>query len=328
MSWLHFMFGFITGAGGLLLLVIFAGGYIGYKMSLTRRETKIKLQTPDPREAWREKIKGQGRDYLFSLAPEKIELKARDGLTLRGYFVPAARPTNKMVVFSHGYRSNGPDEWGVFIQFYHETLGWNILLPDQRAHGRSDGKHIGFAGREWQDLFDWTEAFKDRCEGEAIVALHGMSMGAATVLNCNVHTPPGCVKTIVEDCGYTNGYEMVTLSAKRDLKLNIPPVFWGLAFWYRVFSGVSLKKDSDPFGSIGAFKLPTLFVHGAADFFVPTEMGRRLYEAASVEKDCLFVEDAGHAMAYYIDPEAYNTKLLEWYGKHMGIHSESVIRKA
>lgn len=319
MNWLRFILGFVTGFGGVLLLVVFLGGYIAYMMSLTRRQTNIQLQKPDPKAQWREGRKAKGRDYLFSLEPEEIELKARDGLTLRGYFIPAPAPTNKMVVFSHGYRSSGPDEWGVFLQFYRETLGWNILLPDQRAHGRSDGKHIGFAAREWQDLFDWTEAFKDRCAGEPMVALHGMSMGAATVLNCNVHTPPACVKTIVEDCGYTNGYEMLTLSAKRDLHLNIPPVFWGMAFWYRVFNGVSLKKDSDPYGNIAAFKLPTLFIHGAADFFVPTEMGHRFYDAAACEKDCLFIDDAGHAAAYYVDPDTYNAKLLDWYGKYMEV---------
>jgi len=325
MNWLNFILGFITGAAGFLLLLVFAGGFIAFTMALTRRQTRIKLQKPDPRTEWREKLKAEGREYLFSLGPEEVELKSRDGLTLRGYFIPAQKPTNKMVVFSHGYHSCGPDEWGVFLQFYHETLGWNILLPDHRSHGRSEGKRIGFAALEWQDLYDWVEAFKNRCEGDPIVALHGMSMGAATVLNCNVHTPPACVKTIVEDCGYTNGYEMITLASKRDLKLNIPPVFWGVAFWYRALNGVSLKKDSDPFGRIGEYKLPTLFIHGAADFFVPTEMGHRLYEAAAVEKDCLFVDDAGHAMAYYLDKEAYNAKLIEWYEKYMAEKSPATI---
>jgi len=330
MNWLNFTLGLITGFGTVFLLIVFVGGYFGYKFSLTRRETRVKLQEPDPRAEWREGLKAQGKEYLFSVAPEEVELKSRDGLALRGYYIPASKPTNKMVVFSHGYHSCGPDEWGVFLQFYHETLGWNILLPDHRAHGRSEGRRIGFAALEWQDLYDWIEAFKGRCAqgdslGEAVVALHGMSMGAATVLNCNVHTPPACVKTIVEDCGYTNGYEMITLAAKRDLKLNIPPVFWGLAFWYRVLNGVSLKKASDPFGRIGEYKLPTLFVHGAADFFVPTEMGHRLFDAATVEKDCLWIEDAGHAMAYYLDKEAYNAKLLEWYGKHMTEKTPAVV---
>ena len=321
MNWLNFILGFLSGLASVAVLIIFVGGYIGYFFSLTRRKTKMQLQKPDPEAEQKinlkDRLKAQGEAYMFGLNPEEVELKSRDGLTLRGYFIPAPQPTGKMVVLSHGYRNHGPGEWSVFIQFYHEVLGWNILVPDHRAHGRSDGKRIGFAALEWQDLYDWVEAFKGRCEGEPIVALHGISMGAATVLNCNVHTPPACVKTIVEDCGFTNGYEMISLAGHRDMHLRLPLTFWGLAFWYRVLNGVSLKKASDPLGNISQYELPTLFIHGAADGFVPTEMGHRLYEAATVEKDCLFIPEAAHAMAYFIGKEAYEAKLLEWYGKYM-----------
>lgn len=314
MTWLWYV---LSGLAGLVLLAFVVGGYVAYVFALTRREKKPELQEPDEKKAIRLHQNEEGKQYLFSKNPEDVSLKARDGLLLKGYFLPAAKPSNKLVVFSHGYNNFGLGEFGGFIKFYHEDLNYHILLPDQRSHGRSEGKHIGFAALEWQDILDWADVYVKRLGPDTQVVLHGVSMGAATVMNCNVHNPPDYIKCIVEDCGYTNGYEMICLSGKRDLHINIPPCYWVLAMFYRIFSGKSLKKDSDPYGNIAKFSKPTLFIHGADDAFVPTEMGVRCYEAASVPKDLLLVDGAAHAMSYFIDQAAYESKLRDWYDQWM-----------
>ncbi|MDR0530781.1 MAG: alpha/beta hydrolase [Oscillospiraceae bacterium] len=314
---MQWVLGIILGLIGLLALAGLIGGYAGFVMALTRRETKVKLQEPEPCAGDRDAMRDEGKAYLFALHPEEVELKSRDGITLRGYYIPAEKPTNKLAVLSHGYRCDGPTEFGMFFRFYHETLGWNILLPDHRAHGRSDGKRMGFSALEWQDLLDWIAAYANRVPGEPRIALHGVSMGAAIVLNCNEHDLPPCVTCVVEDCGYTNGFEMMRLSARRDLNIKFEPIFWAYRMWYRAFNGLSLKRDADLIGNIAKLKAPTLFVHGEDDPFVPAEMGHRLYQAATIEKDCLFVPGATHAMCIFTDPESYQAKLLEWYGKHM-----------
>ena len=299
----------------LFALVFFAGGFIGFRGALRRRKVKgasSRMQTPDPNAQMRLEKEAEGRAWFLAQNPEEVELKAYDGLTLRGYFLPAAKPTNKLVVCAHGYSYNGPDQFGAQLPFYHKELNYNILLPDHRAHGRSGGDWIGFAAMEWQDILDWAAAFVERLGPDTEVVLHGISMGGATVMNCNTHNPPGYIKCIVEDCGYTNGYEMISMVAKRDLHLNIPPMIWGLAFWFRVIQRCSLRRDADPYGNIAKFKLPTLFIHGATDRFVPAEMGLRCFEAATVPKDLLLVEGAGHSLAYFVGKEAYEEKVRAW----------------
>ena len=305
----------LSGLLGLFALVMFLGGFIAYRMALIRKDKHVSLHEPDPKAELRTQGTEAGKEYLFGLNPEDITMQSRDGLTLKGYFIPSPRPSNKLAVLSHGYTCTGPDEFAGFLKFYREELNFNVLLPDHRSHGRSGGKYIGFAALEWQDLLDWTETYVKRLGTDPQVILHGVSMGAATVMNFNAHNPPDYVKCVVEDCGYTNGYEMVWLSARRDLKLNIPPLMWGLAFWYRLCTGKSLKKDSDPYGNIASFKAPTLFIHGATDDFVPTEMGIRCHEAASIEKDLLLIDGAAHAMSYFIDKAAYEAKLREWFAR-------------
>ena len=321
MAWLWYT---VLGLAVFLAQAALVGGYIGFRLSLVRRDEEVKeLQEPDPNVAKRTAMREAGKQWLFSHSPEEVELRARDGLTLRGYYIPAAKPSKRMVVFAHGYRCNGPDEFGAFLEFYHDEMNCHILLPDQRGHGRSDGKYIGFAALEWRDILDWADMFVRRIGADTEVVLHGVSMGGATVMNCNANNPPEYVKCVVEDCGYTNGYEMIRLAASRDLNLNIPPLFWGLRFWYRVLLGRSLKKDADPCGRIGDFKCPTLFVHGAVDGFVPTEMGLRCHEAARVPKELLLIEGAGHAMSYFIGKEEYEARLKafleQWMGEREGV---------
>lgn len=315
MAWLYWL---ISVLAGLFALLVLAGGYMGYKKALVRSAEKKPLQTnPNPAEKMKQEKRDAGIAWFMAQQPEDISLQARDGLALKGYYLPAARPSNKLVVFSHGYTSTGPAEFGAFTRFYHEVMNYHILLPDQRSHGRSEGKYIGFAALEWQDIFDWAATYVERLGPDTQVVLHGVSMGAATVMNCNAHNPPAYIKCIVEDCGFTNGYEMVTLAAKRDLNLNIPPVFWGCALWYRLFTGKSLKRDADPYGNIEKFARPTLFIHGDNDLFVPTEMSVRCYNAAKVPKELLLIPQAGHAYAYYMGQEEYEAKLAAFCGRYM-----------
>ncbi|MCL2494064.1 MAG: alpha/beta fold hydrolase [Oscillospiraceae bacterium] len=305
----------------LFALIFFVGGYIGFRGSLRRRKVKgasSRMQTPDPNLQMRHDMEAAGRAWLFGQHPEEVELTAYDGLTLRGYFLPAARPSDKLVVCAHGYSYNGPDQFGALLPFYHDDLNYNILLPDQRAHGRSGGDWIGFGALEWRDILDWAAAFVERLGPETQVVLHGISMGGATVMNCNAHNPPDYIKCVVEDCGYTNGYEMIALVAKRDLQIIIPPMVWGLAFWFRVFQHSSLRKDADPYGNIAKCKLPTLFIHGANDRFVPAEMGQRCHDAAAVEKELLLVEGAGHSLSFFVAQEEYEAKVKAWLERWMG----------
>jgi len=307
----------LIGLVGFAALLSLAAGYVAYTFALIRKEKRPTLQEPDAKAKIRLDANAAGKEYLLALNPEDVTLQSFDGLELKGYFIPALKPSNKLAVLVHGYTATGPNEFGGFLKFYREDLNYNVLLPDHRCHGRSGGKRIGFAALEWRDILDWTAAFIDRLGSDPQVVLHGISMGGATVMNCNAHNPPDYIKCVVEDCGYTNGYEMLWLAARRDLKLDIPPIMWGTAFWYKLFVGKSLKKDSDPYGNIAKFKVPTLFIHGADDPFVPTEMGVRCHGAATVEKDLLLIPGAAHAMAYFIGTEEYQAKLKEWYARWM-----------
>ena len=65
---------------------------------------------------------------------------AADGALLHGYFVAAPEPTDKTAVLVHGYTDNAIRMMMIGYLYNHD-LGYNILLPDLRNPGLSDGDH-------------------------------------------------------------------------------------------------------------------------------------------------------------------------------------------
>lgn len=258
----------------------------------------------DPREEW---MKAQSFDIWT--------LNNADGITLTAFYLPPEAPSDRWALCAHGYRSRGRREFRRITKFYHDH-GFHVLLVDHRASGDSGGSRITFGEKESADLKLWLNRIRTQTDGAAEVVLHGVSMGAATVmlLSDDAEILPQ-VKFITADCGFTSvtdEFEGVLASA------NIPSgaLMAGVDAINRLVSGFSLR-DVRPIDHVSHALVPILFIHGAADTFVPTEMSQRNYEACTSEKAILLVEGAAHAESYSTDPDAYDAMLEEFIGKYM-----------
>ena len=79
-----------------------------------------------------------------------------------------------MICF-HGYTSQGLADYGSISNYYLKR-GYNVLLVDQRSHGQSEGKYIGFGCKDRYDAYRWIEWVIGQ-EGENVqILLHGNSM--------------------------------------------------------------------------------------------------------------------------------------------------------
>ncbi|MFC0558236.1 alpha/beta hydrolase [Halalkalibacter alkalisediminis] len=107
---------------------------------------------------------------------ETIEITSNDGLKLKGYFLKASKPTNKTIIIAHGYSGQAKD-MGRYARFYYEKLGYHVLLPDARGHGKSDGNYIGFGWHERKDYLQWINVVIERVGEDSSIMLHGVSMG-------------------------------------------------------------------------------------------------------------------------------------------------------
>ena len=127
---------------------------------------------------------------------------ATDNLKLDADYIPAAKKTNKSVLIAHGYMNN-KDSMGAYAAMFHQ-LGYNVLIPDARAHGDSQGKYIGYGWPERYDERKWINRLIKENGADSQIVMFGVSMGGATTMMTSGIKLPSQVKAFIEDCGYTS----------------------------------------------------------------------------------------------------------------------------
>lgn len=245
---------------------------------------------------------------------EDLEILSHDGLKLKAKFLKSYQDTNKVLIAVHGYRSYNLREYAYYIKFYHD-LGFNILLPDNRAHGESEGTYIGFGWLDRLDCIQWIYTMKNKFNQDLQIVLHGISMGGATVLMASGEVLPQDVKCIISDCGFTSLLEQFEYQLK-DSKIPSSLLLPTATLLSKKRIGYSFKEAST-IDQVKKSKTPTLFIHGDQDTFVPTYMVYDLYNACSAEKDLLIVEGAKHAQSYIVDKDLCEKTIIEFMNKYV-----------
>ena len=244
-----------------------------------------------------------GVDWLHGDGSEIVYTEAFDGIKLAAICLPAKEP-KATAVLMHGFRSTPYWDFAGVVKKYSE-MGFNLLLPYQRAHGKSEGKYITFGVKERRDVHSWIDWVKNRFGENEKIILDGISMGCATVLMGSELGYPENVKGIIADCGYTSPYDIVSCVMKDNMHLPKYPFIWMYDAACRAFGGFSLKECSAT-DAMKVNKVPVLFAHGEADDFVPYWMTKQNYDACTAQKYFVSVPEAGHGMCYLIDKEQYN----------------------
>lgn len=250
-------------------------------------------------------------DEAVALPYEDVWITSADGFRLHGYYYETAAGA-PIEVQVHGYKSIAIRDFSGGLQ-HSLSSGHNVLLIDQRAHGKSEGRCLTFGILEREDVRLWVQYLCDRFGEDVKIVLVGVSMGAATVMMAAGADLPQNVKGIVADSGYTSPKEIICNDIRsRGL---LPAVFYPLlrlgAFLYGHFD----LEQCDAPTVLAETTLPVLFIHGEDDRFVPCEMSRRCYEACGADKTLLTIPDAGHGLGFLIDNAGYTAALADFYAK-------------
>lgn len=305
----------VLAVAAILLIVVLTVGAVGFKESLTPKRNK--KPPKDEKRIKRAEIRKKNNAYFMSHNPEDLQLRTPDGLNLKAWYVPAEQETKRFVICIHGYNCNGQDECAHLFPFYHNDLGYNYLLPDLRAHGRSEGNVIGFGALDSKDIKLWIDYLIKRFGDDIEIMLHGISMGAATSMLVNNTSPQKQLRLIVEDCGFTSAFEEVEVTTSNMFGgIRVKELVNLINIFSRLIAKYDLKKDANPLKTMKNAANPVLFIHGEKDTFVPFEMCGRLYDACPVEKDIFTVPEAIHAFSYYDARDEYNAKLTAFIEKY------------
>ncbi len=237
-----------------------------------------------------------------------------DGLKIVARELRAQNPSKIWVICIHGFSGSGLN-LGMAAKHWHER-GYNVLLPDLRGSGDSEGEYYGMGWLDRLDIIQWIDGVILKKDPDARIILHGVSMGAATVMMTTGERLPRNVCAAIEDCGYTSVWDEFTLQLKKVFGLPQFPIMHIANSMAKRRAGYSFKEASSV-EQVKKSKTPTLFIHGDKDTFVPFFMLDEVYGAASCDKERLVIHGAQHAEAMVLEPALYWKAAQEFIEKYL-----------
>ena len=292
---------------GLLLVIYFSARYL-FRFTILRKPTATLENNISANTNWEQHLDfiRKRKAWLEQQKNEDIYIQSYDNLKLHGILLRSCNNKNLVICF-HGYTSDGLNNFGALAKFYNRQ-GFNMLIVDNRAHGKSQGEYIGFGVLDRYDVVKWVDYAVSLFGGNVNIMLHGVSMGATTVLMASGLNLPPNVKSIVADCGFTSAYDVFSHILKRDYHIPKFPIMNITEIMAKRKAGYGYR-DASTIDAVASTKIPILFIHGGKDDFVPVWMTEKNYESCNSEKELLIVKKADHAESYYIDTDAYEEKV-------------------
>jgi uncharacterized protein len=236
---------------------------------------------------------------------ENVSFETADGLTLRGWHIPAKKSNNKTVILLHGYPA---DKGNILpaLAFLHDDF--NLLLFDFRYLGESDGNYSTAGAKEVEDLLAAIRFLKTRAITE--VGVWGFSMGGAVALMAIEKTPE--IRAVVAESSYASLSEMA-LQLFRIPVVNYP-IAYLIGLWAKLLLGIDVR-DVSPAERIRNSAIPILITHSSADAVIPFSQAKILQQALAnnPRAEFWFSEEFAHGQ---LDAD-YRSRVRNFFQKHL-----------
>ncbi|MBF0544159.1 MAG: alpha/beta hydrolase [Candidatus Riflebacteria bacterium] len=267
------------------------------------------------------------RPRSFKLTPkdlgffksEDVSFQTEDGVTLRGWLIPAGTTTTKAaVVFCHGTPSDCLDQLpkGAFLA----SAGYSCLFFDFRAQGRSEGHRITYGLHESKDVSAAVSFIKNRLPNLPI-GIYGESCGATNaILAAKECTSVGA---FVLDSTFGAYREMIEYQCHLDSLPSIvsTPFERMYSFWANLFAGGPMF-DVSPVTAVGGLgSRPVLFIASTADNVVPFKHSQKLYDSCTCPKELWLIPGISHCGGYSLRQDQYKVKVLSFLDKALVLNS-------
>ena len=308
-AWLRALAG-LPGAVGLGLWALYKAAF---RSPNKVQDDPFNIPSGEQYQAERERM----RNMIARLLKEPWEpvyIESFDGLKLHGQFY-LRDPKAPLAIGCHGYRGNPARDFsgGAMIAL---DMGMNLLLIDERAHGKSEGHTITLGAKEQKDISRWLKWGEDWAkevgDPEKPIFLYGVSMGAASVLMAAGGEVPKTLAGVIADSPYSSAKDIVMQLAK-DAHLPRKPVFWIVWLAEKLFGGADLR-EADAVKAAAQIKVPVMILHGLEDHFVHDSLSVKIQSANPELIRRYTFEGAGHGLSFIVDEPRYR-RLTEAFTK-------------
>lgn len=276
-----------------LACAVLAAGWV-LSWHLTHRQALTEIQAPS----------------AFGLTYEEVAFPAADGLMVRGWWIPAPG-SDRAVIILHGH--GGSMDTDVHRAPALVAAGFNVLMFDLRAHGRSPGRAITFGYLERQDVIGAVAFLHGR--GMRRIGLLGFSLGGIVSMLSAAACPD--VAAVVTDGGPVR---MRSAMAGRGQEWGIPgwlarPLAWLTLAVTSLRMGANLFRCESVRWVGKISPRPILFIHGDQDQYAPDFDD--LYAAAAAPKELWRVPSAGHTTLSSTHPEELQKRVVAFFQQHL-----------
>lgn len=220
-----------------------------------------------------------GTGYIKQFADKKIDLHTvHEGFNLYAEYYDFGN--DRAVIIVPG-RTEGMVYSYYYTQAYIES-GYNVLVLDQRCHGRSDGVYSSFGFNESRDLLNWGRILHEE-HGINSIVLHGICIGCAcSIFALTNENCPDYFSGFIADGMYSTFYRSFK---RRMIKFHAPPlgVITLVNRLAKRNTGYDMKVG--PIHVIDKYKKPLLMLHSDADFFSQPKYAKQLFEKAGTDEN-------------------------------------------
>ncbi|MFC6294889.1 alpha/beta fold hydrolase [Lactiplantibacillus daoliensis] len=297
-----------------VVFVILIGGLIGagsyfYHVAIARGDKSFVTQST----TLSKKSQVYAEKYWYLHAKKQTwTIKSSDGLKLIAWYLPKTG-SKKTVVLAHGFAGN-KSLMGAWAGMYHE-LGYNVLVPDSRASGASQGTAIGYGWLERKDDLQWAKTVVKKTATTQIV-MSGISMGAAGMTMASGERQIPQIKAYVVDSPFTSAKAIISYQAGQLYHLPAFPLVDVTSAITKLRAGYTFG-EADAVKQVRKNKLPIMMIAGTKDDFVPTRMSKDLFRQAHEPKALWLVKGAGHTTAITQNYPAYKRSVADFLAQYI-----------
>jgi uncharacterized protein len=245
-----------------------------------------------------------------------VEVTAKDGAVLRAWNIRPIHGNGDAVVLLHGQGDNragmlGPA--GLLLRH-----GYEVLLPDARAHGSSGGQIGTYGVLEADDIERWFEWLQHSKSPHCIDGL-GDSMGGAELLRSLDAEHRFCA--VVAESAFSSfreaAYDRLGQQFSTGSWLGrtlLRPAFMVGMTYARFRYGIDFRR-ADPASAVAGSRVPVLLIHGLADTNLPprhSEMIKAGNQAVMLWEPV----SANHCGASSTEPAEYERRVVGWFTSH------------
>lgn len=263
--------------------------------------TTSRFHFPDPNDG--KTPKSYGLDFRW------VQFPSTDGISLKGWYIPAGGEALGTIVYSHGHNRTRVEMLPEAV-FAH-GLGYNGLLFDLRHQGQSSGDITTVGYYEGRDILGAVQYALNEEKATRPIVLWGVSMGAAAALMAAADSPE--IAAVISDSSFLSFADMIKHHWNLFLPLPSFPIADEVIYWC-AWRGNFRAADFDLQKAVGRVgNRPILFVAVEGDQRMPPSIARTLYsDAASPIKKLLVLPGKRHGEGFNLAPQPYQEAVRQF----------------